>query len=183
MLNESLLIAPKLTKNQLDALSIIFSLRYTRYLLMVNLEKIKHYLNYRIFPFVKSLTKSEASYQHLEYTGCGTVGIMSSKIENIFLQQYPGLFIKGFPEDEMKKIIEKDTSARKMFTRCLQNPSLFEVNGINNDVIRESATKLNLQQDIIDDLIALQKKYLMSDQEVRKYLLSLDSMVEELLDK
>ncbi|MDP2362976.1 MAG: hypothetical protein Q8M94_04300, partial [Ignavibacteria bacterium] len=87
------------------------------------------------------------------------------------------------PEDEMKKLIEKEVNTRDLFIRCLHNPTLFEVNGIDDDTIRKSATNLSIQQPIIDELIALQKKYLMSEQEVRDYMLSLDSNSKDLFDK
>ena len=120
VLNESLQVAPKLTKNQLDALSIIFNFRYTVYLKMINLDALKHWLDYRISPFLGSLTKSTTCYQHLAYAGCGIISIGSIKLEEIFKRTYPGLFMKGFPESEKTEIVSSNPSSAIMFTKCMR---------------------------------------------------------------
>jgi hypothetical protein len=180
VLTESLEIAPKLTRNQLDALSIIFSLKYTRYLKMGNINALRHYLDYRISPFVEGITKSDTCYQHLEYAGCGSIEITSVSIETIFLEHYPGIFVKGFPESDIKEIIDENALSHQMLIRCLRNPQLLQVNAIDADTIRSKSEKIGLEGAKVEKLIELQNKHRMSETEVKDDLRSAHSCMEKL---
>jgi len=182
VLNESLQTAPKLTKNQLDTLSIIFNLKYTKYLRMKNLDTLKHYLDYRISPFVESLTKSETCYQHLEYAGCGTISIGSSKLEDTFKNRYSGIFMKGFPESEITDIVANNPSSQTMFVKCLRNPLLLQVNAIDEESIEERSKKINLDRTVIDKLVQKQKQYIMEPDEIKSDLISIHPCMEKLFD-
>lgn len=126
VLNESLQITPKLTKDQLSTLSIIFSLKYTKHRKIEDLSSLNHYIDYRISPFVDDLTIKNSCYQHLEYTGCGSISIGQTKIGTIFRNNYQGLFSKGFAESETETIITDNPSAQSMFIPCLHNAQLLQ---------------------------------------------------------
>lgn len=51
VLDESLVIVPKLTNNQLDTLTLIFLLKYTRNNQIINIQTFKEYLNTHIKPY------------------------------------------------------------------------------------------------------------------------------------
>jgi hypothetical protein len=182
VLNESLQVAPKLTKNQLDALSIIFSLRYTRYLKMSNLDALKHYLDYRLSPFIPSLTKNDTCYQHLAYAGCGTISIGSVEIEAIFLKHYTGLFVKGFPESDIASIVESNPSSSTMFMKCIRNPSLLQVNGIDEETIRTKSKKIGLDDLLTKSLIQIQNQNIMTEEEIKSDLKTIHPCMEKLFD-
>lgn len=182
VLNESLQVAPKLTKNQLDVLSIIFNVKYTKYGRLVNLGSLRHYLDYRVSPFVESLMKNAACYQHLVYAGCGSISIGSAKIEEIFRKTYPGIFAKGFPESEISEILTSNPASRQMFTQCLRDPQLLQVNAIDEETIRNRAKNINLQDATTEKLVQLQNQYLMSQGEVKDYLKSAHICMEKLFD-
>lgn len=182
VLNESLQVASKLTKNQLDALSVIFSLKYTRYLRMVSLDELKHYLDYRIAPFVPELSKSNSCYQHLEYVGCGSIGIGSLKIESTFRNMYPGIFTKGFPESEISKLGLEDSLKSKLFIKCLQNPTLFQINAVDEETLKKKIKENNIADGVTSELLRLQINYLMSEEEIKVFLKTVDPCMEKLFD-
>lgn len=103
VLNESLSVAPKLTFEQLSVLSVVFLLRYTINNNINDFNSLGNYLKEYVEPFSQSLIKNSSCYQHLEFSGCGSVSIGSSSLSSILLK-YQGLFIKGFNINELKKI-------------------------------------------------------------------------------
>jgi len=172
VLNESLAVAPKLTTSQLCALSIIFSLKYTRYVLMNSLNKLSHYLSHRLCPFTKDLPKSNASYQHLEFAGCGSISIGSSKIHKIFKINYPGVFTKGFSKEDFENNIAQISGSEKLLIPCLHDNSLFQFNASDFDVLKDKIKEEEINQTEYPKIEAFWKKYLMSDEEIKKFLIN-----------
>lgn len=181
VLNESLRIAPKLTKDQLSTLSIIFCLRHTRYIKMDSLSALSHYIDYRISPFVDNLTIKDPCYQHLEYTGCGSIGIGSLKIGTIFKNSYSGLFSKGFSESDKETIVADNPSAQSMFIQCLHNPELLQISAIDDEAIKSRATQNHLNDETTNQLIELQNRFIMGDADIEDYLKTVHPCMNELL--
>ena len=182
VLNESLQIAPKLTKDQLSTLSVIFSLKYTKYLRMNDLSSLNHYINYRISPFVDDLTINNSCYQHLEYTGCGSISIGSIKIGAIFKNNYPGLFSKGFAESEKETIIADNPLAQSMFIPCLHNVRLLQIGAIDDEIIRSLATENHLDDEITNQIIKLQNDFIMNEKEIEEHLKAVHPCMDKLLN-
>ena len=181
VLNESLLIVPKLTTDQLSALSIIFSLKYTKYLKLHNLSSLNHYIDYRISPFVDDLTTKDLCYQHLEYSGCGSISVGSAKIAKIFRDRYPGLFSKGFGESEKETIIADNPSAESMFIPCLHNAQLLQIRAIDDEIIRSLTAQNHLNDETTNQLIKLQNDYIMNENDVEENLKSAHPCMDMLL--
>jgi len=182
VLNESLAVAPKLTTSQLSALSIIFSLKYTRYLRMTSLDMLRHYLSYRLAPFVEDLPKSRASYQHLEFTGCGSISIGSTSITNIFKQTYPGVFTRGFSREQFDNEIGKIKGAERLLIPCLRNSSLFQFNAAYFEVLKESIKKEGINGSDYSKIETFWKKFLMDDEELKNDLFSKNDKMVLLYD-
>ena len=172
VLNESLAVAPKLTTSQLCALSIIFSLKYTRYLRMNSLDMLKHYLGYRLAPFAKDLPKSQASYQHLEFTGCGSVPFVSSSMTSIFKQTYPGVFTTGFSKEQFDGEIKQITGSEKLLRPCVRDNSLFQFNATGFEVLKNKAKANGISETEYTKIEGFWKKYLISDEELKKDLVN-----------
>jgi hypothetical protein len=174
VLNESLSVAPKLTNDQIAALSVIFILGRTKYQPMNNIAALAIYLDNFILPFVELISKRESCYRHLEYAGCGSISLGSTKLDKIFLKHYSGLFSRGFILEEVlnnKKIDVPIDSP--IFIKCLHNEERFQLNALNEDVLREKATKLNIDEDNIKKLIDLNNTFVIKGNELKKYLMEL----------
>ncbi|MEO0685750.1 MAG: LPO_1073/Vpar_1526 family protein, partial [Cyanobacteria bacterium J06649_11] len=127
VLNESLTTAPKLTDSQLAALAIIFLFRYTQNFNVGNHQMFGEYLDAYAAPFVSKVVKTAACYQHLEFSGSGTVGTGQISLEKILGETYQGQFLKGFEE---KEVIDKSISIgldERFFMPCLNDPSKLQV--------------------------------------------------------
>lgn len=104
VLNESLNTAPKLTEAQMAILAIVFLFRYTHYNKAGNHELLGDYLDKHVAPFASKIVKNDASYQHLEFAGCGAIQIGERSLDGLIGTIYQGLFLKGF---EPKEITER----------------------------------------------------------------------------
>jgi hypothetical protein len=96
VLNESLSVAPKLTINQLSALSAIFFLKYCNTSNVLTLAALGDQLDRFVMPFIDLLPSTSMSFQHLQFAGCGSTELTSSSLEGILGSRYQGLFVKGF---------------------------------------------------------------------------------------
>lgn len=172
VLNESLAVAPKLTTSQLCALSIIFSLKYTRYLRMNSLDMLKNYLEHRFAPFAKDLPKSRASYQHLEFAGCGSISIGRSSINSILKQTYPGIFTIGFSKEQFGSEIEQISGSENLLIPCLRDNSLFQFNATDFEGLKNKIREKGISETEYPKLEAFWKKYLISDEELKKDLIN-----------
>ncbi|MFT8710104.1 MAG: LPO_1073/Vpar_1526 family protein [Sporolactobacillus sp.] len=96
VLDEAIKVIPKLTVRQMDILSLIFAIRYINYSAPV--PPFANYYNFVLRPFVHDfgIPISNAFYQHLQYAGCISISIGSSK----FLPNIKGKFgdIQSVPE-------------------------------------------------------------------------------------
>lgn len=175
VLNESLQVAPKLTSDQLATLSIVFTLKYTKYLRMTNLEALRRYLDERIIPFVPELTSKNSCYQHLEYAGCASIGIGSVAIEKIFLDAYPGMFSKGFTRSDLTTEFPGWTSSSRhegieLFTPCLHDNGRMQLNAIDDDMLESAARNIGYDDSEVASLKTLRSGHSMQANEVRDYL-------------
>jgi len=171
VLNESLAVAPKLTTSQLCALSVIFLLKYTRYVRINSFEKLSQYLSHRLYPFAKDLPKSNASYQHLEFAGCGSISIGSVSISRIFRETYPGIFTKGFSKEDFENNIAQITDSEKLLMPCSHNNNLFQFNVTDFNALKDKIKKEGINETEYPQIEAFWKKYLMNDEEIKIYLI------------
>ena len=103
VLNESLSVAPKLTPDQLAAVSLIFLFKYTINHRIRNHETLWEYLDRHVAPFAELISDKDACYQHLQYSGCGTVGLVKVDLVDVFKQTYGGLFSNGFDRNPIPR--------------------------------------------------------------------------------
>jgi len=182
VLNESLTVASKLTTGQLDILSLIFMLKYSIRYDLTSLLSLKEYLNNTILPFASKLTKENAHFQHLEYAGCGGISLGNRSLESIFLTNYPGLFSKGFTNEEAENLVSDPQKQLGIFTPCLHNEKLLQVSAVNYDVIKRICKENKLTEQVESQVIELQKNNIMTDEEVKLYLVKLVPNMEILFD-
>jgi hypothetical protein len=181
VLNEAIQVAPKLTKKQLNAISIRFLIASSRNPEINNLEKFNNYLTSQILPFCAELAKEHSDYQHIEYAGCGTVSIMHSDIYNFLKGNYPGILSKGFDEEIIKQQQLNPMQYNKLVTRCLRNPAKFEISAINDEAIDLTGKNCGLTENQIKQLKDLQNANLLSKEEVERLLENMNPKFKELL--
>jgi hypothetical protein len=138
VLNESLTTAPKLTESQLAALAVIFLFRYTQNQNLGNHEELGNHLDRHVAPFVSKVVKNIACYQHLEFSGCGTIGLGSIDLEHILGITYQGHFLKGFDEREVTGRGVSIGLDPHFFVECLNDKSKLQVRAVSKEVLEKA---------------------------------------------
>ena len=135
VLNESLNTAPKLTENQLAVLAVVFLFKYTQNFNVGNHQMLAQYLDKHVAPFASKVVKNMACYQHLEFSGCGAMGLGEITLESIFGSTYQGQFLKGFDE---KEVTDRGVSIgldTRFFIPCLNDSSKVQVRANSKELL------------------------------------------------
>jgi hypothetical protein len=133
VLNECLIVAPKLTSGQLSALAIVFFFKYCSTSGILTFEQLSAQLNQFTRPFIDTLPRGSASYQHLEFAGCGTVQVTSSSLEDILWTRYQGLFDKGVDAAELSGASFYFNANQQLTGPCTLDASKIQVRAQNVD--------------------------------------------------
>ena len=179
VLNESLNTAPKLTNDQLAVLAIIFLFKYTQNFGIGNHQMLGDYFDENVLPFADKLSKSNSCYQHLEFSGCGSVGMGSINLSQILRQIYQGMFLNGFDEIE---VTQREISVgldSRFFIPCLNDPSKFQVRATNKEALEKLLDTYSISQEDRVKIIALFDQGLMSDEEIIKKCVSIRPYMEQ----
>jgi hypothetical protein len=153
VLNESLVTAPKLTDSHLAALGVIFLFKYTTNHGIGNHEMLGQYLDRHIQPLLPKLSTSQSDYQHMEFTGCGSI-LIGDPLERILGRSYQGLFLKGFESSEIASRAISVDVVSKFFVRCLNNENKLQVKAVNesglNDLLNKEEVSDNDKFNILE---------------------------------
>lgn len=180
VLNESLNTAPKLTEGQLAALALVFLFRYTQYHGAGSHEQLGIYLDRHVLPFATKAPDGHASYQHLEFAGCGSVGVMTATLEHIFSETYQGLFLKGFDASELGTRNLPASISSQVVVPCLNDPSKLQIRALNKDSLKKILDAMSVPTADRAQIEALFEVNRMSESEVRDKLVSIRSYMGEL---
>lgn len=131
--NEAISTVSKLTVDQLKIITLCYLARYTSYGGIVSWDAFKNYLNTHIKPFVH-FKNTNAEFQHIEYAGCGSIGIGSWNLVDIYRQQYSFLFSNliekakiedlDLPENIKSELLRFDATEDKYFVRVKNKEEL-----------------------------------------------------------
>jgi hypothetical protein len=182
VLNESLNIAPKLTENQLSALAMIFLFKHTQNFSIGNHIILGKYLDNHVHPFVSKLVKNLTCYRHLEFSGCGSVGIGSGGLEDIFGITYQGLFLKGFVE---KEVTDRNISIgldSRFFMQCLNDPSKLQIRATNQELLIKNFEQHNITPDDCKQMTLLFDMNKMSGVEIKNKCIQIRPYMADLFE-
>ena len=183
VLDESLKIAPKLTIEQIDTVTLNFLLTRTVHNRLRNLQEFNQYLLKSIVPFIENSTKENSSFNFIEYLGCGYIRAGGyGEIEDILLRRYKAFFQKGFSKEEFNNevgIIEEYSS---FLIPCFHDTSKFQLNEMNDQTLQNRIAEKVLNDDQKHKLMSIWNKYSMSKSEIKDYLLTINKSIIKLFD-
>lgn len=179
VLNESLDTAPKLTNDQLAALSIIFNFRYTQHNLVGNHQLFGGNLDRYVLPFTNNLSKSNSCYQHLEYSGCGAIGMGEVKLAQLLKTNYQGLFLKGFEATEIDNRGISVGLDPRFFIPNLNDPNKYQVNGLNKAGLGPYLDSMSVEPEDKVKIMSLFDQGLMNDQEIKDKCVSIRPYMDQ----
>lgn len=184
VLNESLTVAPKLTSDQLDALSLAFLIKHTRRTGMTHVDEFGRYFDKVVLPFVAGAATKTSSYQHLAFASCAAINtFLSNNIESIVRQTYPGLFQQGFTEDRLRETGFDMVLVPRIAERSSGDPALLQFSVVDNEGLTAAGEALNLAPTVIDALVSLLGATTMGDPQVKARMLDLWPACASLFEK
>lgn len=138
VLNESLNTAPKLTESQMAALAVIFVLKYTQDTAIRDHTMLGEYFDKNVAPFASKIVKNQACYQHLEFTGCGSMGggAGPGNLGYTLAWFYQGQFQKGFDEQEVEDRAVSIGLDPRFFMPCLNDSSKVQVRANSKELLK-----------------------------------------------
>lgn len=168
VLNESLNTAPKLTESQLAALAVIFLFKYTQNYSIGNHKMLAEYFEMYVAPFASKIVKNLACYQHLEFCGCGSIGLGARSLESIMGNTYQGQFLKGF---DKKEVTDRGVSIGldpRFFILCLNDPSKMQVRANSKELLEKAFEEHAITSEDRAKINALFDVGKMSDTEIKE---------------
>lgn len=172
-LDEALKVAPKLTIEQLDSLTVNFLLARTRRLDVRTLDDLKKYIDKHIIPFAENLTEEHSDLNHIEYLGCGHIRAGNyGTLESKWQQVYKAFFQKGFTKEEFEQEMNLPIDKyRELIMDCMHDPKKLQLNAFDNDVLKDQIEKLQLTDGEAVKLKTVFDKWTKSPEEIKGYLL------------
>lgn len=167
VLNESLSTAPKLTESQLAALALVFMFKYTQNFGIGNHEMLGDYLDKHAAPFVSKASKGNSSYQHMEFTGCGSIGMGQLTLESIFGNTYQGQFQKGFDEGEIAARNISIGNDIRFFIPCFNETTKLQVRANSKEILTKNFETHGVPEPDRTQIMALFDAAKMSESEIR----------------
>ncbi|WP_159237788.1 LPO_1073/Vpar_1526 family protein [Raoultella terrigena] len=181
VLNESLATAPKLTESHLAALAVIFLCKYTQNYTIGNHQLFGEYLDKHLKPFISKLSKSSAGYQHLEFSGCGSI-LYGNTLEKTFGEIYQGQFIKGFEQSEIADRAISIGINPQFFIPCLNDSTKWQVRANSKDLLEKSLAIHNVNESDCTKILQLFSIGKMSEPEIKEKLISIRPYMADLFD-
>jgi hypothetical protein len=157
VLNEALDIVPRLTKEQIAALTISFLMRRTINHEVRNFQDFLKLTDEQVVPFMQNARLSSAALSHMAFTGCGQIlQLNNSKMADALLQKYPGIWQAGIPQND--PIVEKlsyDTRV-KVLRPSQHSPGMLEVFDApeRGKAVREHMIVNELERADVESLLA-----------------------------
>lgn len=183
VLDESLHVAPKLTIEQLDTLTLLFLLIRTRRLNVKNYEDLKLYFENHVFPFVDNLLKDHQHYNYLEYLRCGQIRTGNyGELEKRLRDTYKGFFAKGFTEEELASEFDNTDNFKDLIIACLHEPSKFQIGVFDDNTLDVRMTEKGLSIDEQNKLKQFFEKTTMTNQEIKDLLIAFSPKMEVLFE-
>ncbi len=182
VLDESLNTAPKLTEGQLAVLSVVFLFKYTQNQGIGNHQMLGSHMDRVLQPFAAKVQKNNAWYQHLEFTGCGTIGLGEIGLESILGTTYQGLFLKGFDPSEISARGITAGSEPRLFMSCLNDPSKIQVRTNSHETLESLFDQAAILTEDRQKIKGLFDETKMSESEIQAKCIELCPYMAHLFD-
>lgn len=171
VLDESLSIAPKLTLEQFDTLTLNFLLIRTRRLDAGNYEGLLTHFRKRIVPFIENLSDKNSDYTHAEYLGCGHVRAGDyGQLEGNLRTTYKAFFSNGFSEEELKEKVGERINLQGLIIRCFHDNEKLQIGVLDDETLENIASKNGLENETKQKLKQLFESSTKPANEVKKML-------------
>jgi hypothetical protein len=132
VLSEAIETARKLTHGQVATLTLSWIVNRVRTTSIVDLPTLKDFTEANLVPLLTDIATSTIDFEHIYYTGCGSLGVESIPVESAFFSYYPGLFQVGLTEEQIPERVAKPPFGMPLFMSCLNDPNRLRVNAVTS---------------------------------------------------
>lgn len=181
VLNECVAVLDKITNEQLDILSLSFILMGTRKKLYLYKDEVVDYIKSDILRFTEYISDNETNFKHLVYAGCSSRTTGGYILDKTLLNNYPGMFSKGFTLEEFQEITTNETD-QNLITPHLIEEGNYQLIASYPELLEELFNELQTDHSIRPAIIGLQMKSKINDNEVRPFLIKLVPEVSNLFN-
>ena len=183
VLDESLSVAPKITIEQFDTLTLNFLLVSTRRLDVKSYDELIAYFKTKIVPFVENLSDFHSDYTHLEYLGCGHVRAGNyGQLEQRLRNNYKAFFSSGFTQEELTAEIGEGHNLTGLIIPCFHDISKLQIGVLDEMVLEEISEQNNLDQDVVANLKQYFNKTTKDQNEIKGMLIDTIPEMEKMFD-
>ncbi|WP_155947104.1 LPO_1073/Vpar_1526 family protein [Pseudacidovorax intermedius] len=181
-LDESIIVAPKLTFEQMDALTLNFLFSRTSKSNVRNIKDMTAFLRDEVAPFVSSAKINRTVFEHLEYAGCGS--FMDANhlraLPEIFRIKYKGIFSRGGSAEDYASLLENPTARENLLIRCLRDSTLLQICALTDSHLDEICANNALPPEITKTAKVMFEQHTMNVQEIQTEIVKMCPELEKL---
>ena len=146
VLQEALKIMPALNRRQLDLLRIAFAVRYVAFGRVTSLQGLGEVWSMFLPENENEIVPKSGDYRHLDYCGCGRVGIAKVSLVDLIMNSQPGLISAGYLHEELMTSYGVAGLPVGSFIPCLNDASRLQINPPHRHLISAMAGKWSNEQ-------------------------------------
>lgn len=181
VLNECITVLEKITNEQLDILSLVFILMKTRRFLDIEKKEVVEFIKSHITRFTDEISRSNTNFQHLVYAGCSSLTTGGYILEQTLLNNYPGIFTKGFSLGEFHKITTNHND-QKLITPHLVEEGKYQLIASSPEHLEYLFDRYQIDHSVRPSILALQNGLESNEYEVRPLLIKIVPEISNLFD-
>lgn len=176
-LSEAIKVAPLLLPVHFNILSLVFTFKYTRRYTISNEKTFAEFFSNLLEKCLNGINDDRCLYQHIEYSKCGNLSIMSYDIAEMIKSTYGGLFMKGFTYEEFMNRFENEQNILKksliIIIPHLREKDLFQINAMSEDVLKDILEKNLLSKNEVEKVIDFYRENMLSNKQIEQRIIKL----------
>ena len=178
--NEAITTINRLTVDQLKIITLCYLLRYTTYTGIADWNTFNKYLSTHVKPFL-SFKNTNAEFQHIEYAGCGSIGIGAWDLVNTYRLQHSFLFLQLMPKEEIDKLGIPGEIKSQMLALDAKEDKYF-IRFRNKADLEKYLSEKSSDQELNKKLIGLYEANIKNNNEIKDKLTKETDIGKELID-
>lgn len=181
VLSEAIKVAPKLTNIQYKILSLGFIFKHVNWTNILNKDNLVARIITEILPILNNFETKDSDYQHLVYTGCGTLSIGSDNLISWF-RQYDGIFSNGLEVSELENLKKLYVDCEKLLQICINDHSKKQFAFINKFDLEERLKQEKIDNQTIKKILQIYGKTVPNDNDLETELITMVPKIKFLFD-
>lgn len=166
--NEAILTINKLTIDQLKIITLCYLLRYTQNPSVNSWDRFKLHLENYVSPFL-DFKNTIAEFQHIEYTGCGSlsIGITNWDLIETFRSTYSILFF-NYVERDLIDTLSLQENIKNDICILVENENKYYMKFRNKDDFQKYLTEKHVDTEVSTKLLNIYWSHIKNPDEIKK---------------